>query len=299
MNWQAISFDWNQARAFLATAEEGSLSAAARVLEQTQPTVGRQVAGLEDRLGIALFERVGRGLVLTPAGRSLREHVRHMADAAAQVSLAAASHTQSIEGLVRITASDVYAAYLLPPVLRHLRDIAPKLEIEIIAANDIRDIQRREADIAIRHVRPEQPELYARLVQDATAHLYAANDYVARRGRPTTKAELSHHDFVGIGETSEMIGYLTPLGINLTPNNFHIGSNSGVVAWDYVRQGLGISFMSDEVANVTKGVTRILPEMEPVVFPVWLITHRDLHTSKRIRLIFNTLSEFLSRNLKA
>ncbi|UWQ13483.1 LysR family transcriptional regulator [Aliiroseovarius sp. M344] len=295
MNWAAISFDWNQVRAFMATAEEGSLSAAARVLGQTQPTLGRQVSSLENTLGITLFERVGRGLVLTPAGRNLLEHVRKMADAAVQISLVADAQTQTIDGTVRITASDIFAAHLLPPVLQHLREVAPKLNVEVVAANDIRDIQRREADIAIRHVRPEQPELYARLVQDADAHLYAAKSYIERRGRPTSKADLSHHEFVSFGDADEMIGYLAPLGIEITADNIPIGSNSGVVAWEYVQHGLGISFMSEEVGDATPGVERLLPDMDPIVFPVWLITHRDLHTSPRIRLAFDTLADYLSR----
>ncbi|MCK8484646.1 LysR family transcriptional regulator [Aliiroseovarius sp. S2029] len=295
MNWDTISFDWNQVRAFMATADQGSLSAAARVLGQTQPTIGRQVAGLEDTLGIALFERIGRGLVLTPSGRAVLEHVHKMAEAAVQISLVAAGQTQGIEGKVRITASDVFAAYVLPPMLQHLRSIAPRLEVEIIAANDIRDIQRREADIAIRHVRPAQPELYARLVNEAEAHLYAAASYLSRRGRPLDKADLSQHDFINFGSTDEMIGYLTPLGIHVTAQNFHLGSNSGVVAWEYVQRGLGIAFMSADIGDTTPGIERVLPDMPPVVFPVWLITHRDLHTSPRIRLIFDTLAEFLSR----
>lgn len=295
MNWDAISFDWNQIRAFMATADEGSLSAAARMLGQTQPTVGRQVARLEDTLGIALFERIGRGLVLTPSGRAVLEHVHKMADAAVNISLVAAGQTQAIEGKVRITASDVFAAYILPPMLQHLRDIAPRLEVDILAANDIRDIQRREADIAIRHVRPAQPELYARLVDEAEAYLYAATSYLKRRGHPKTKADLSQHDFVNFGSSDEMIGYLAPLGIKVTKQNFHLGSNSGVVAWEYVQRGLGIAFMSANVGDTAPGVERLLPDMDPVVFPVWLITHRDLHTSPRIRLIFDTLAGFLSR----
>ena len=296
MNWDAISFDWNQIRAFMATADEGSLSAAARVLGQTQPTIGRQVSGLEETLGIALFERIGRGLVLTPSGRAVLEHVHKMADAAVKISLVAAGQTQAVEGTVRITASDVFAAYILPPMLQHLRDVAPMLEVDIVAANDIRDIQRREADIAIRHVRPSQPELYARLVDEAEAHLYAATSYLKRRGRPKSKADLAKHDFVNFGSTDEMIRYLTPLGIPVTDQNFHIVSNSGVVAWEYVQRGLGIAFMSSNVGDTTQGVERILPDMAPVIFPVWLITHRDLHTSPRIRLIFDTLATFLSRS---
>ncbi|MDH5452601.1 MAG: LysR family transcriptional regulator, partial [Paracoccaceae bacterium] len=149
MNDSLNTFDWNHMRAFLATAEGGSLSAAARALGQTQPTLGRQVAALEAQLGIMLFERVGRSLALTQSGRDLLEHVRSMGEAANRISLAASGQSQSIEGRVRITASDIMSAYVLPPVLRHLRQLAPLLDIDIVAANDIRDLMRREADIAI------------------------------------------------------------------------------------------------------------------------------------------------------
>ncbi len=100
MDWRAVKFDWNRARAFLVTAEEGSLSAAARALGLAQPTLGRQVDALEEELGVVLFERVGRGLTLTPSGLELLEHVRGMGEAATRVSLAAAGQSESIEGKV-------------------------------------------------------------------------------------------------------------------------------------------------------------------------------------------------------
>ncbi|SDE06639.1 LysR family transcriptional regulator [Ruegeria marina] len=287
-------FDWNHIRAFLATAEAGSLSAAARQLRQTQPTLSRQVAALEADLGVLLFERIGRSLVLTEAGADLLEHTRAMGDAAERVALAASGQAQSIEGRVRITASDVWSAYVLPEALRRIRDQAPRLEIEVIAANDIRDLMRREADIAIRHVRPDQPDLIARLVREATAHFYAASHYLDRRGRPAAKDDLASHDFIAFGDVIEMLGHLTPLGLPLTRANFRLGSQSGVVAWDYVRQGFGIAPMDDGVAALTSGVERVLPEMEPLVFPVWLTAHREVHTSRRIRLVFDILADYLS-----
>ena len=295
MNWQAISFDWNQVRAFLATAEEGSFSAAARALGQTQPTLGRQVTALEAELGIALFERVGRGVELTPTGRDLLEHVRAMGEAATRISLAATGQAQTIEGLVRITATDIAATYMLAPALHRLRTMAPKLEIDIVAANDIQDLQRREADIAIRHVRPTAPELIARLVSEEPASLFAATSYLERRGRPATKADLAAHDFICYGKPAEMVGYMVPLGIPLTLDNIRLGSASGVVTWAMVRQGLGIAPMADQVAAASPGVERVLPDMEPIVFPVWLTTHRELHTSRRIRLVFDVLADCLSQ----
>lgn len=287
--------DWNHIRAFLATAETGSLSAAARQLGLTQPTLSRQVAALEGELGVLLFERLGRALALTDAGHDLLSHSRRMGEAANGLTLAASGQAQSIDGTVRITASDVMSAHVLPPVLHQLRQRAPNLTIDVVAANDIRDLMRREADIAIRHVRPDQPELIARLVQEASAHFYAASSYLDRRGRPACLADMAKHDFVSFGEAQRSIEFLAPLGIHLTEDNFRIGSQSGLVAWELVKQGMGISPMADSVAAATSGVERVLPAMDPVLFPVWLTTHRELHTSRRIRLVFDLLAEFFAK----
>ena len=117
MDWRKFAFDWNRARAFLVTAEEGSFSAAARALGQSQPTLGRQVSALEEELGVALFERVGHGLVLTETGLELVEQVRQMSEAAARFSLIAAGQSQSVDGLVRVAASQAVTGHLLGPVL--------------------------------------------------------------------------------------------------------------------------------------------------------------------------------------
>lgn len=287
--------DWNHLRAFLATAEQGSLSAAARHLNLTQPTLGRQVSALETELGVLLFERVGRNLVLTSAGADLLVHARSMGQAAERATLTASGLTQSIDGLIRITASDVISSILLPPALRQLRQLAPKLNIDIVASNDIRDLMKREADIAIRHVRPEQPDLIARLVREAEGDLYAATDYLDRMGRVTKMSELKHHDFISFGDSAQMLQILTPMGFPIDADNFRLGSKNGNVAWEMVRQGLGIAPMMRDVAVNFPDVERVLPEMEPMRFPIWLVTHRELHTSPRIRLVFDFLVDFLSK----
>ncbi len=117
MGWRSVKFDWNRARAFLVTAEEGSLSAAARAPGMTQPTLGRQIMALEQELGVVLFERVGQGLVLTPGGLELLEHVRAMRDAANQLSLTTSGQSQVIEGSICICASEIHATFLLPPII--------------------------------------------------------------------------------------------------------------------------------------------------------------------------------------
>ena len=282
-------------RAFLATAEAGTLSGAARALGLTQPTLGRQIAALEAELGLLLFERVGRGLQLTSAGQEMLGHVRDMGAAADRVALAAIGQSQSVDGTVRITASDILSVVWLPEVLLRIRSVAPRLQVTVIATNDISDLMRREADIAVRHVRPEQPDLVARLIREAQAYLYAARTYLDARGRPGTLAELAGHDFVSFGDVDRMVGYLNSVDLPVTPENFRVGSENGVAAWAMVRAGLGISPMDESVARQSPEVERVLPHMRPITFPVWLTTHREIHTSPRIRLVFDVLAEVLGK----
>lgn len=294
MNWSTIAFDWNQTRAFLATAEEGSLSAAARVLGLTQPTLSRQIAALEHELGVTLFERAGRSVTLTKAGVELLDHARAMAQAAAQISLAASGQSQTIEGQVRITASDMMSAYILPPALKRLREIAPALDIDIVADNSIRDLLLREADIAIRHLRPDQPSLVAKLVREDTGRFYATPGYLEAYGHPQADGDLSKHQFISFGDTDRMLGYLRPAGLQVTRENFRLGSKSGIAAWEMARSGLGVAVMSDEIAAKFPEFEPVMTNLPPFVFETWLVTHRELRTSRRIRLTFDLLADFLS-----
>lgn len=294
MNWNSISFDWNQARSFLAVAEEGSLSAAATALGTTQPTVTRQIAALEEALSVTLFERTGRSVTLTQAGLDLVEHVRTMADGANMMSLAASGKSQSIEGQVRITASDMTAAYILPSLLDRLKLLAPGLEIDIAADNRVRDLLLREADIAIRHVRPEQPDLIARRVCEDPTRFYATRQYTDTYGHPKLGNDISHHQFVSYGDFERIIGYLKPIGLDLTRQNFRYVSNSQVVEWEIARRGHAIAIMSDRIASGFKEFEPVLTEIEQFTIPTWLVAHRELQSSRRIRLVFDLLADCLS-----
>ncbi len=293
MNWQSITFDWNQARAFLVTAEEGSLSAAARALKLTQPTLSRQVAALEETLGVTLFERVNKSLILTEAGVELAEHVRAMGEAASRVSLSASGQSQQIEGLVTISTTDVMAAYLLPDILRDLRRKAPGIEIKVVSTNSVSDLRRREADIAIRHVEPDHPELYARKLRDARGQIFAARSYLQRFGRKLTKEDAPKLDFLGYEDNEQLIGYLRAMGLDVTQANIKLSSPSLIVAWEYVRLGFGLGVGADEVADRCPDIVPAFEDVAPVTFPIWLVTHRELHTSLRIRTVFDHLAEGL------
>ena len=295
MNWTSISFDWNQARSFLAVAEEGSLSAAAIALKVTQPTITRQILALEAELNVTLFERSGRSVSLTQAGLDLLDHVRTMAEGANLMSLAASGKSQSIEGRVRVTASDMTAAYLLPPMLDRLRAVAPMLEVEILADNTVRDLLLREADIAIRHVRPEQSSLIARLASEDPMRFYAVDKYLDAFGEPHVGGHGSSHQFVSFGDFERVAGYLKLIGLDLNSKNFRYASNSQLVEWEIARNGHAIAIMTDRIAAGFPEFRPVLTEVDPFKIPYWLVAHRELQTSRRIRLVFDLLADGLSQ----
>jgi DNA-binding transcriptional LysR family regulator len=295
MDWRATHFDWNRARAFLVTANEGSFSAAARALSSTQPTVGRQVAALEQELGVTLFERIGTRLELTNSGLELLEHVRAMGAAANRTSLVATGQSESIEGTVCITASEAIAAFLLPPILTRLRHEHPGISIELIVSNEVRDLQRREADIAIRNFAPKRPDLIARKVAEHTAHFYASPCYIERMGPFTRNIDLAKAEILGFEHPKHMVDmFKKTLGLDCREAQFPIVTNNHLVQWALCKQGAGVCLMLDEVGALEPGVTKILQELPSIPVPVWVVCHRELRTSRRLRLVFDWLANGLA-----
>ncbi len=286
--------DWNQLKAFLETADTGSLSAAARKLGLTQPTLSRQVAAIERQMGVTLFERVGKSMSLTPTGLELLEHARAMGAAAEALSLAATGRSQAVGGVVSVSATDAVAAHLLPPLVRRLREQEPGIAIEVIASNALSDLLRREADIAIRHVKPEQPDLIARLIREASASFYASEDWVRIHGHPRNAEDAAHLAFVGADRSGQYLSYLRQHGLPLSEGNFSCYAEHSVASWSLVRQGMGIGAMMDEIARETPGVVRVLDDVPRVHFPIWLVSHRELRTSRRIRVVFEALAQGLA-----
>lgn len=295
MDWRSVRFDWNRARAFLVTAEEGSLSAAARALGMTQPTLGRQVDALEEELSLVLFERVGRGLVLTPSGLELLDHVRGMGEAASRLSRAASGQSQSIEGSICIAASEANAMFLLPPIIQKLRQEYPGIAVEIVASNNASDLLRREADIAIRNVASSQPDLITRKIREDAVYFYAAHSYRARLGNPQRLADLTDADFLAFANNDALISVLQARGLNPTKRNFPIMCDNHIVQWQLVKQGVGIGGITSQIGDAEPLVCRIVPDMDPIMVPMWLVTHRELNRSKRVRTVFDFLVAELSR----
>lgn len=293
MDWKSVTFDWNRARAFLVTAEEGSLSAAARALGIAQPTVGRQVEALEAELGVVLFERVGRGLQLTPAGHALIGHARAMADAASGLSMVAFGQNEQIEGDVSISASDIYCSMLLPPILAKLRESEPRITVELIASNSASNLLRREADIAIRNFRPAEPDLIARKIRDARGRIYGSCTYLEALGPFQTLADLSRAAFIAPDNASLFMSHLNRMGLSLTAANFPLKCENYTVMWAMVKQSLGLGIIDDVIGDADPDVRRAVPDMTPIVFPVWLVAHREVHRNRRLRFVFDFLANAL------
>ncbi len=289
-------FDWSRAQSFLATAETGSFSGAAELLGMSQPTVGRHVAALESDLGLLLFDRVGKSLTISEKGLSLLTHVKAMKEAADLVSLSASGHNQTIAGPVSVTASDVFCAYLLPPIIERIRLTYPEVQVEIVSSNDVQDLRRREADIAIRNVQPKHADLYAKRVGTTKAYLYGASSYLDVIGRPATLKDVGEQTtFIG-DVTGRVLEMLSAINGAITAEQFSIIGNSGVTLWEMVKRGLGLAVMFEDLAEVTPEVEAILQNEVSAEVPLWLVTHAELKTNARIRAIFDILSEELIGN---
>ncbi|WP_245259160.1 LysR family transcriptional regulator [Salinarimonas rosea] len=293
IHWRMDGLDWNLVRAFRATAEAGSLSAAARRIGATQPTLSRQVAALEAALGATLFDRVGKRLVLTDLGRGLLEHAQAMGAAADAMALAAAGRAADVSGRVTISATDAVCAYLLPDVVARLRREAPRVTLVLVASNALSDLRRREADIAVRHVRPAEPELIGRRVGEMVAHFYAAESWIARRGRPRTLADVPPGEIMGFEPLPRFVEHLVAEGHALTEADFRIVSENAVVLWELVRRGVGVGIVLREIAERLPGLVRLFPDAPGTEVPLWLVTHREMRTSRRVRVVFEALAEGL------
>jgi len=205
MNERGAELDWTHLHSFAAVAREGSLSAAARKLNQSQPTIGRHVKALEQTLGVELFTRVARGLELTRAGQEILAHARGMEDAAARLRLAAEGRASDLRGTVRITASLVVSHYILPQIIADIRAAEPEIQIELVPSDTTENLIFREADIAVRMYRPTQLDVITRHIADHPIALYAAKSYLDRAGRPQEPAGILDLDFIGFDKNDLII----------------------------------------------------------------------------------------------
>lgn len=290
----ANDFDWNLVKSFLGVAEGGSLSAAARKLISSQPTVGRHIGELEQSLGVTLFERTAHGMALTDAGSQLLEHARRIARETDAFSLAATGRSQDIAGTIRVTASEIVSHFLLPPIIARLREAEPQLQIEIVSSNTVQNLLSRDADIAVRMVEPAQAELIARKVNDIALGAFAAPSYLEKHGTPEKPEELLDHAIVGLDRNDLLIREFAQMGQAVTRQNFAVRTDDQVLNWRLVEAGAGIGFGQIYAAGKSGKVVRILPELPIGTLPMWVAAHRELRTSLRVRRAYDFIAGALA-----
>ncbi len=282
--------DWTLYRSFLTVAETGSLSAAARALTLSQPTLGRHIAELESALATPLFTRAPRGLILTDAGTAMLPAARQMREAAAALALLAAGREQSLSGTVRLTASRVVSHYLLPPILADLRRQEPGIEIELVPSDSTENLLFREADIALRMYRPTQMDVITRHLCDLPTAIYAAKSYLDRHGRPQTPEDLLGLDFVGFDRSDLILRLIAGLGIQRRREDFALRCDDQVVYWALVRAGCGIGATQCQIGDPDPLVERCAPFIRLPSLPVWLTAPEALRQNPRIRRVLDHLA---------
>jgi DNA-binding transcriptional LysR family regulator len=286
-------FNWTLIRSFLAALDRGSLMAAARALATTQPTVGRHIGELEAQLGVVLFERTGRGLVPTPHAHRLAEAARAMASAADQLARQASGSQKGTRGSVRISASQPVTCVLLPPVLLQMRQAFPDIQVELVSSNAVSNLLQREADIALRMVRPDQATLLCKKVGQVALGTYAHRDYLRRRGTPRVPEDLLAHDLVGNDRNTDILRGFAAMGYPMQREGFAVRTDDLNAYQAAVDAGLGVGFLARYVARRNPDLVPLLPMLNIPPLPVWLAVHREIRSNPRIRQVWDFLAQAL------
>ena len=284
------TFDWSLVQSFLDALDQGSLLGAARVLHASQPTIGRHIAELEAQLGVVLFERTGRGLQPTATALQLAESARAMEAGAHQLARSVSGAEASVSGTVRITASQPVACVLLPPVLARMRQALPEVQVELVSSNEVTNLLRREADIALRMVRPDQASLVAKRIGAVKLGAYAHRDYLRRKGTPRQPSDLLQHELIGNDRHEDIQQGFAAMGYPVDRERFAFRTDDLIACWEAVRAGLGVGFVGDYMARTDPNVVQVLPMLPLPELPIWLTVHREIRTSRRIRAVYDFLA---------
>ncbi|HEX8704914.1 MAG TPA: LysR family transcriptional regulator [Myxococcaceae bacterium] len=289
----AEELDWQLYRSFLAVMDEGSLSGAARALGLTQPTLGRHIEALEQALATPLFLRSPQGLTPTEAAREIRPHAEAMRAAAASLRRAVSGGEGTERGTVRITASEVVGAEVLPPILARLRERHPGLSLELVLSNRTADLPRREADIAIRMIRPVQSALLSRKVGVTMLGLHARRDYLASHGTPRTLEDLGGHAVIGFDKETPSVQTLRAMGLRMTREAFTFRTDSDLAQLSLIRAGAGIGVCQVALGRREESLVQVLADEFSYPLDLWVVMHENLRTSRRMRLAYDHLAEEL------
>jgi DNA-binding transcriptional LysR family regulator len=293
--------DWTLLRSFLAVLRRGSLSAAARAVGLTQPTIGRHIDELEAGLGVALFTRSPGGLLPTEAARGLLPHAEAMETAFDALKRAATlgGNASQPRGTLRISASEVMGTFVLLPIFADLRRLYPEIVLELALNNRTDDLLRRDADIAVRMTRPKQDGLVARRIGHVPLGLFVHRRYVERHGLPDGLETLGHHDIIGFDRDDHSARAVAGGRLPITREIFSFRVDSDMAQIMAVRAGLGIGMMPKALARAEPDLVPVLADLVAIDLECWLAVHEDQKDASAIRAMFDGLADGLSRWIEA
>jgi len=285
--------DWDLFQSLHAVMEAGSLSGAAKLRGLTQPTLGRHIEALEQRLGGPLFIRSPRGLQATELALELKPHLAEMSAAADAALRDASGAASSVTGSIRITASEIVGVEVLPPILTSFREAHPGVIVELMLSNMNEDLSRRVADIAVRMSQPTQGALVAKKVGDIELGFYATADYLARHGTPASFDDLEDHAVIGFDSPARGINEVPGLKRPVNRETFTFRSDSDLAQLAALKAGFGVGVTQHGIAR-NYGLTRIMPNVNLFTLTTWVVMHENLKGSRRMKLMFDHLVQGLS-----
>lgn len=286
--------NWEMLKSFLAVIKNGSLSGAARELGATQPTIGRHIKSLEEALNRSLFVRSREGLAPTNEALDLLPHAETMAGALAALVRTASGEEKEETGSVRLAASEIMGVEILPGILMKFHQHHPKISIELVISNKIENILQRDADIAVRMVRPTQAALIAKKIGESPIGLFAHKDYLARHGKPATPADLKEHTIIGPDRDVDILRHIAQQGLPNSREDFKFRSDNQIAQLALLKSGVGIGGAQISLARKDENLVHILKREISIPMEIWLVMHEDLKSTKRIRILFDFLAQELT-----
>jgi DNA-binding transcriptional LysR family regulator len=282
---------WDLYRSFLAVLRLGSLSAAGRALGLTQPTLGRHIAMLQASLGgRVLFTRSQNGLMPTAAAHELRPHAEDMAAAAAAFVRIGSGNLEEAAGVVRLTAPEVVGIEVLPPILSEFRYEYPNTVVELSVSNQMADLLRRDADIAVRMVRPKQKALLAKRAGKVALGFYAHRRYLERYGYPERLEDLVHHTLIGFDRVAPAAEFLDAVPIPVSRELFAFRCDNDLALLAALRSGFGVGICHTGIARRDPNLLPLLSKQFKVELEIWIVMHNELRRISRMRLMFDHLA---------
>ena len=286
------SENWQWWQYFLAIAKQGSLSQAAETLAISQPTLSRQLQAMEKQLGQTLFDRSTQGLLLTEFGRNLLDECQQMQISADRLQRLATGQTHTLSGRVRLAANELVALHYLPKLIPSFMDRYPEVSVEIEVSNRASNLDKRDADVAIRMFPPTQLDLVCRHLFDIPLGFYASAPYLEMHGTPTSPEDLFGRRILGFDRDRQFEEGGQQLGLSIKNEQFQLRT-------DFMPLHLALACNDGGIAATHKGLceaaglVEIKPGFELPKLPIYLVCHRDVQHNKKIRVLMDYLAEHL------